>query len=271
MVSTTDDKVQMVPIDRIRILNPRERGTQKFRDIVDSISLVGLKRPITVSRVVDDEGEERFDLVCGQGRLEAFQVLDQAEIPAVVLEVSEEECLLMSLVENCARRQHTSQELMRDIGTLAERGNNIQEISIKTGLSKEYVRSVLRLMRNGEDRLIAAVERNQIPITVAIEIAESTDEDIQRVFTDAYMNNVLRGGRLRRARRIAELRQRFGKGTAKGKHKPRERELSAHAMVRSYKQETEKQRAMLMKSDLTERRLLFIVSALRELFNDEKS
>ena len=40
-------------------------------------------------------------------------------------------------------------------------------------------------------------------------------------------------------------------------------------MVRAYKQETERQRSMVMKADLTERRLLFIVSALKELFNDE--
>lgn len=42
-----------------------------FKQLVDSISKVGLKKPITVTvdRVID---VETFHLVCGQGRMEAF-------------------------------------------------------------------------------------------------------------------------------------------------------------------------------------------------------
>ena len=43
---------------------------------------------------------EVYDLVCGQGRLEAFVALGQNEIPAIVIEASEEDCYVMSLVEN---------------------------------------------------------------------------------------------------------------------------------------------------------------------------
>ena len=48
----------------------------------------------------------RYDLVCGEGRLEAFRMLDETEIPAVVIDAAEADCLVMSLVENLARR-HT--------------------------------------------------------------------------------------------------------------------------------------------------------------------
>ena len=259
----------MIPIEKIKVLNSRDRGKQKFNEIVDSISLVGLKKPITVSPRGGKNGQEKFDLICGQGRLEAFKMLDQKEIPAIVIEVPREECFLMSLVENLARRRHSPLELMQDIGTLSERGYGHAEIASKTGLSRDYVKSILSLLKNGEEKLIAAVERNQIPITVAMEIAESSDDDVQLALTDAYERNELRGTRLQIARRIVEQRRRRGKGITHSNSSGRSRKLTSQAMVRAYKQETERQRSMVMKADLTERRLLFIVSALKELFNDE--
>ena len=51
-------------------------------------------------------------------------------------------------------------ELLGDISTLSERGYNRTEIAKKTGLSKKYGGDLLRLLRQGEERLIAAVERN---------------------------------------------------------------------------------------------------------------
>ena len=111
--------IRMVQVDAITVLNPRVRNKRVFQELVTSIAHLGLKKPITVSQ---RPGKARYDLVCGQGRLEAFIALGQAEIPAIVLEVSEDDCFVMSLVENLARRQHTPLELVRAIGSLRERG-----------------------------------------------------------------------------------------------------------------------------------------------------
>ena len=66
--------VALVPVARVQVLNPRSRNKKQHQEIIDSIQAVGLKRPITVRRRIED-GEERFDLICGQGRLEAFDLL----------------------------------------------------------------------------------------------------------------------------------------------------------------------------------------------------
>ena len=92
------NRIEMIPISRITVLNPRARNKRQHREIVNNIETIGLKRPVTVSRR-DSPGGPRYDLVCGEGRLEAFQMLGQTEIPAVVIEASENECLVMSLVE----------------------------------------------------------------------------------------------------------------------------------------------------------------------------
>ena len=88
--------VQLVPIEKIRVINARGRSKAKFREIVENIAKICLKKPITVSR---REGDDGFDLVCGQGRLEAYIAYGAREIPAVVVDIPLEDRLLCSLVE----------------------------------------------------------------------------------------------------------------------------------------------------------------------------
>ena len=110
--------VEMVPIHQINILNPRSRNKIVFQSIMSNISNIGLKKPITVARRAESAEGKPYDLVCGQGRLEAYIALGQTEIPAIVKEASKEECFLMSLVENVARRQQRPLELLREITNL---------------------------------------------------------------------------------------------------------------------------------------------------------
>src|SRR5262249_45070937 len=99
MTSRAATVVEMIPIDPIVVLNPRARSRRKFAEIIESVRAVGLKRPIRVTRLPDDEDDCAYGLICGQGRVEAFRELGLSEIPAVVSEATEHDCLVMSLVE----------------------------------------------------------------------------------------------------------------------------------------------------------------------------
>src|SRR6185312_13153839 len=126
--------IEIIPVSAIDVVNPRARNRRIFKEIVTSVAELGLKRPITVKRKPGD-GEVRYDLVCGQGRLEAYQTLGQREIPAVIVDATSEDSAIMSLVENCARRQHRSIDLLHDIEGLKTRGYEHDEIARKTGLT----------------------------------------------------------------------------------------------------------------------------------------
>src|ERR1022692_1453539 len=127
-----NDEIKIIPLEQIRILNPRHRDRRKFDQIVQSIKNLGLKKPIQVSlRAPGEAGGPGYDLVCGQGRLEAFVALGKKEIPAIVVEISPEERLLRSLVENIARRRPSPMELIHEIERLKEKGYTIQEIAGK--------------------------------------------------------------------------------------------------------------------------------------------
>jgi ParB family chromosome partitioning protein len=269
MKERRDLKVHMIPLEHITVVNPRERGKRKFKQIVDNIASLGLKKPITVTPKETANGVEEYYLVCGQGRYEAYEILGEKEIPALVVHVTKEELLLMSLVENLARRQHSSIELFRDISDLRDRGYSFTDIAAKTALDVTYVRGMVKLLKKGEERLLQAVEKGQIPVSVAITIASSDDHQIQKALAEAYETNTLRGNRLLAARRLVEKRKTDGKGIRSGSRKQDVDAVSSQKLLRTYQKETARQRLVIQKSKLCETRLLFVVSALRQLFEDD--
>jgi ParB family transcriptional regulator, chromosome partitioning protein len=260
-------RIEMIPIDRITVVNPRIRSKRIFKGIVENIAEVGLKRPITVTRR-SESGGPFYDLVCGQGRLEAFRELGQTEVPALVVAADPEDCLIASLVENCARRQHQAIDLLQDIGGMRTRGYSDTEISRKTGLSYDYVHAVARLLERGEQRLLRAVEAGYLPISVAMQICEADDQGVQAALHQAYENNLLRGRNLLAARRLVELRQRTGKSSILQGSR-RKTPLSPENLVRAFEEDTERKRLMVKRTQATRNRLVFITEALRQLSKDE--
>jgi ParB family chromosome partitioning protein len=260
--------VQMIPITKIRVLNARARNKAKFSEIVTNVSKVGLKRPVTVCPRPGSGGE--FDLVCGQGRLEAFARLGQTHVPAVVIEATREDCFIMSLVENIARRKPHSLDLVRDIAALAEKGYTPPQIAQKIGVSDTYVRYLLRLHGKGEELLLAAVERGELPIAIAVDIAAAKDEDVRRCLAEAYERGELKGKAIARARALIERRLANGKrATRWGAGKSPHKKLSADDLVRAVKRSTQKQALLVKRAQICESRLRIVCGALRELTRDE--
>lgn len=265
----TERQIEMIPVSAIRVLNPRVRNKTKFLEIVGNISKLGLKKPITVSR--RGEGDEGFDLVCGQGRLEAYVALGQTEVPAVVIDVPREDRFIMSLVENIARRTPKSLEFAREVQALSERGYNQPQIAEKLDVSEAYVSMLLRLLKNGEERLIRGVERGEIPMAVAVEIAAVDDDGVQKSLREAYESGKLRGHALVKARRLVEQRRNRGKSLSRDKpgRNAGKKTVSAESIVRTYNKEVQRQALLVKKARLCEPRLTFIQTALRDLFRDE--
>lgn len=270
MTEAQHTRVEMIPIDRIVVLNPRVRNRRKFLEVVESIRTVGLKRPIRVNTMVGPDGQRSYGLACGQGRIEAFRELGRTEIPAIVTEATEEECLVMSLVENCARRQHRSIDLLQDVATLRKRGYTDRQIGEKIGTSPEWVNMMATLIEKGEQRLVEAVDTGTIPISVAIEIARADDEAIQQMMAEAYTEGRISGPRLIKMRRLIEQRTRRGKHMSTNPFgKKLSKARTSEAFVRIFQQEADKQRLLVKKAEVTQTRLLFVVEALKNLRADE--
>src|SRR4051812_48942545 len=114
--------VRLIPIDRIEVLNTRERAQDAFAEVSGNIRTIGLKKPITVTSRPGEDGAERYLLVCGEGRLRTFREAGELRIPALVVAVSDEDAFIMSLTENIARRRAKPLEKLASITALKDKG-----------------------------------------------------------------------------------------------------------------------------------------------------
>lgn len=266
-----ETKIKIIPIDKINILNPRVRNQKIFHDIAVNITKVGLKRPITVTPSKSGADGKIYDLVCGQGRLEAFVGCGQTEIPAIIIDATEEQALVMSLVENLARRQHRASDLLRGIEILQKQDYDARAIAKKTGLSEEYVEGIINLMGRGEERLLSAVEAGNMPIALAIRISESPGEE-QRALQEAYETKQLRGNRLLMAKKLLDTRRRRGKAfidETGRKRDAHEKGVTTQSILKVYQKEVDRKRLLARKANVTSTKLIFITEAMRELLQEE--
>lgn len=279
MMTDTPENVSLVPIARIEVLNSRDRNMKVFEEIVESIQLIGLKKPITVAERPGEDGLPKYVLVCGEGRLNAFRILGETHIPALVVDVSDEDAFIMSLAENIARRGYRPLEILADIELLRERGYTADVIIQKTGLSPKYVRDIVFLLEQGEERLIEGVQRGSIPLTTALEIArasangqqnassEGSESNLGDLLQEAYENGQLKGRQIIEAKRLIEKRLEHGPSSPNAAQiKP---PTSSYSLVRTYQKEVERQRKMVLKAEHAHQRLLLVVQGLKKLFADE--
>jgi len=262
-----EDPVEMIPVSEINVVNTRLRGKSKFREIITSIKKLGLKKPITVTPATGTHGPGKYDLVCGEGRLQAFKSLGEKMIPARIQELSNEDVLLMSLVENMARRRTHSAELLGEIAALKQRGYTVSQIAVKTNLTAGYISGILRLLSHGEHALLQAVEGDRMPLCVAIEIATSDDKSVQKALHDAYEQNLLRGKKLLRVREYIDKRRARLSGTKSSLQDGPG--MTARKMLHAYRDETARQQSVVQQAKLCQRQLLYVASALKRLVQDE--
>ena len=267
--STVRDHVALIPISQIHILNPRTRNKKVHRELIENIKTVGLKRPITLSRKASPQGPLNYDLVCGQGRLEAFLALEAKEIPAFVIDAVEEDCLVMSLVENVARRHHRPIDLMNEVGRLKERGKSDADIAKIIGTTSSWVNMIVGLLERGEEKLLSAVETGLIPLSMATEIARSTESDIQNVLTDAYERGI-KGKKITKLRHLLELRAKRDKlvrGSPLGGSQNKKKRITPADLRRLFEREAERQRLMVKKAAFTHDRVVFAIQAIKDLLS----
>lgn len=267
-------QIEMVPIAQINVLNPRARNRRIHQEIIENIRKAGLKRPIVVSRRPNSRDQFRFDLVCGQGRIEAFQELGWPEIPAIVVDADEKHCLMLSVVENVARRHHRPIDQMREIGELRARGHSEIQIAEIVGVSASWINMICCLLDKGEERLLDAVERELIDVNTAINISRGSNADIQNFLLDEY-DRGLRGKKLTKLRQLVEQRinrRKYAGGELLGKLRARARppKESPEYLRRMYKEETERERQLAAKAKVADRSVTCAVATMRELLADDR-
>jgi len=186
-----------------------------------------------------------------------------------VIDAVEEDCLVMSLVENVARRQHRPIDLMNEIGSLKARGKTDSDIAKIIGTTASWVSMIVGLLERGEEKLLTAVETGLIPLSIATDIARSSESNIQNILTEAYERGI-KGRRNTQLRHLLEMRARKDKlvrGNSSSSIQSKRKKMTPSELRRLFEKEAERQRLMVKKASYTHDRVVFAMEALKELLS----
>ncbi len=174
-----------MPLDQI------DRKPFQTRSHVDQGQLAELAASITANGVVQPVlvrplASGRFQLIAGERRWRASQLAGKQTIPAILRQVSDEQAMEITIVENLQRADLNPMEQARAFERLAREFHMTQEqMAVRTGKDRATVANFLRLLRLPAS-VQARVESGEISFghakaLLAFEHAEEMENAAQRI------------------------------------------------------------------------------------------
>ena len=115
---------------------------KKLEELSESIKKSGVLQPIIVQQV----GNESYQLIAGERRLRASRLAGLKTIPCLVKDVSDRDAAVLGLVENVQRSQLNTIEEALGYKSLKEaHGLSAKEIGLLVGKSRPFIANLLRI------------------------------------------------------------------------------------------------------------------------------
>src|SRR5271169_5391786 len=131
-------------IDRNPYQTRTHLGEPALLEMADSIRATGVLQPITVRAVPGG----RYQLIAGERRWLASQRAGKTTVPAIVKQVSNEQAMEMTIVENLQREDLNCVEQARAYERLGrEFGLTQEQMAQRTGKERSSVANFLRLLK----------------------------------------------------------------------------------------------------------------------------
>ena len=254
-------KYEMIPVDQIKVINSRDRDQAQFDMNVESIDHTGLLKPIRVN----DKFHERsgwYELICGEGRLLAHKKLGHDQIKAEIVTCSRKEAYLQSLIENIARTKPGSIDFARELKRLHEEGWSYKQIAGIACKTESYIREYIRLVDQGEERLIRGVEQGVFSITFAIQVASTDDSQMQNLLMDAFDEKLVTTENFAQARKIIISRSESNK--APKIHS----QYTVSQLRRDISDATKRKESYIREAESKENRFMTLLSYINMLWKD---
>lgn len=148
-----DERVQeqtRIPVSEIRPnpYQPRKVFDQPaLEELSQSIRQHGVFTPVLVKKSV-----QGYDLIAGERRLRATRMAGLQEIPAIIVEMSDQEMMEVALLENIQREDLNVIEEAKAYQQMIRSLNYTQDqLAHRIGKSREHITNTLRLLRLPED------------------------------------------------------------------------------------------------------------------------
>jgi ParB family chromosome partitioning protein len=202
-VENEGGKPREIPLEQID-RNPFQTRTQvneeQLAELAASITANGVVQPI----LVRPQANGRFQLIAGERRWKASKLAGKETIPAILRQVSDEQAMEITIVENLQRADLNPMEQARAFERLSREFHMTQEqMAVRTGKDRTTVANFLRLLRLPSS-VQGRVESGELSFgharaLLAFEHAEEIEKAAQRVAalslsvrqTESYVQGLL--------------------------------------------------------------------------------
>ncbi len=142
------NEVLQIPLDQLE-RNPYQTRTASLdpaalEELAASIKSVGVLQPIVVRPAADG----RYQVIAGERRWQASRIAGLTSVPALLRQVSNEQAMEMTIIENLQREDLNPIEQARAYDRLGrEFGLTQEQMSLRTGADRSSIANFLRLLK----------------------------------------------------------------------------------------------------------------------------
>jgi len=148
---STDEQLKHVPVELIqrgKYQPRRDINPETLEELAASIRAQGVMQPIVIRPISD----EKYEIIAGERRWRASQLVGLDKIPAVIRAVSDEAAIAMALIENIQRENLNPLEEAIALKRLQDEFIlTHQQVAEAVGKSRTAVTNLLRLIALDDD------------------------------------------------------------------------------------------------------------------------
>lgn len=147
-VSLSDEKEQLqtLPIEymqRGKYQPRKDIDPERLQELADSIKAQGIIQPVVVRKI----GSEKYEIIAGERRWRAAQLIGLQQVPVVIRDIDDRAAMAVALIENIQREDLNPLEEAEALRRLLDEFEMThQQIADAVGKSRVTVTNLLRLM-----------------------------------------------------------------------------------------------------------------------------
>lgn len=141
-----DKQIQDLPLSQL-VANPyqprHQFSEESINELAQTLDKEGLLQPIVVR-----QKDDKYEIIAGERRFRAAQVLNWEKIPAIINNMSDDQAASLALIENLQREDLNPIDEANAYSNLMKLNNLTQsELAKNVGKSQSYVANKLRLLK----------------------------------------------------------------------------------------------------------------------------
>lgn len=157
-----------------------------LNELAESIRQHGIIQPLVLRKVAD-----KYEIIAGERRYKAAYIAGLTKVPAVIIDLNDNESAEVAIVENIQRRDLSPIEEAKSYKKLLDRGYLTQDqLATRMGKTQATISNKLRLL-NLDEKVQDALLNNKISERHARSLLRIENKDDQKNILDQIINNKL--------------------------------------------------------------------------------